>query len=181
MTPGDCLPREGGVYVLRLALDEPADVMAGALGSRRLPRGSYAYVGSAHGPGGLAARLGRHLSGAGRRRWHVDHLRAVARPVSGWFAAVPADREHGWAGLLATALGGRHAWPGFGASDCRCESHLLHFSRAPAFDEFRRAAAGAWPVDPPAVEVPATAARLPDEERRRLVIELDMRRELEGI
>jgi len=39
--------------------------------------GWYVYVGSALGPGGLAAKVGRHLGGRKMCRWHTAYLRAV--------------------------------------------------------------------------------------------------------
>ena len=45
-----------------------------------LTAGQYAYVGSAHGPGGLRARVGRHLRTEKSLQWHIDYLTA-ALPV----------------------------------------------------------------------------------------------------
>jgi len=67
--------RGGGLYVLVFRLVEP---YVGGVGRRwavALPSGVYVYVGSAWGPGGLAARLRRHVCrGARRLWWHVDYL-----------------------------------------------------------------------------------------------------------
>jgi len=37
--------------------------------------GIYCYCGSACGPGGLYARLKRHLDGHIKKHWHFDYLR----------------------------------------------------------------------------------------------------------
>ena len=122
----ETLPVAPGTYALALRLAIAADI--GTAGRRvRLPPGLYVYVGSAHGPGGLRARLGRHLRGDGRPRWHIDALRAVAEVV-GWHVAVsPLRLECAWAQSLAHLPGAAIPVPGFGATDCRaaCPAHLV--------------------------------------------------------
>ena len=120
------LPVAPGTYALALSLAGPVDL---TIAGRRvqLPPGLYVYVGSAHGPGGLRARLGRHLRGDGRPRWHIDALRAVAEVV-GWHVAVsPLRLECAWAQSLAHLPGAAIPVPGFGATDCRaaCPAHLV--------------------------------------------------------
>lgn len=123
------------VLVLRSAVRRSVDV--GRLGSLIVEPGYYAYVGSALGPGGLRARLGRHLRGRGRARWHIDYLRAHTEPVEAWYCRGPMRREHRWSGALLASLGVVIPLSGFGASDCRCESHLFFFARRPALRDFQ--------------------------------------------
>ncbi|MGE5612498.1 MAG: DUF123 domain-containing protein, partial [Bacillota bacterium] len=59
------IPATPGAYVLVIRLDRAA---AG------LPAGRYLYCGSARGPGGLRARVGRHMRKGKVVRWHVDRL-----------------------------------------------------------------------------------------------------------
>jgi histidyl-tRNA synthetase len=59
---GAHLPAAPGAYVLMVELTAPLDfVFAGK--PAHLAPGAYFYCGSARGPGGLAARVGRHLRG----------------------------------------------------------------------------------------------------------------------
>ncbi len=102
----------------------------GALGLIRIPAGYYVYTGSALGAGGLRARLQRHIKGPARLRWHVDYLRAKAKLIEIWVAPGAQRREHLWARALAQVADG--SIPRFGASDCRCPSHLFRFGRRPA-------------------------------------------------
>lgn len=133
------LPPEPGTYALWLRVAKPCTVSVGRLGELEVtPDLAYVYVGSAFGPGGVAARLGRHLAGRGRRRWHVDHLRAVARPTEAWVAYDRERREHLWAAVLAAQPSARLPLPGFGASDCTCPAHLVAFAAPPGLDEVRR-------------------------------------------
>jgi Uri superfamily endonuclease len=143
------VPAARGCYVVWLRLTTPVRLRVGRAGIFDLPGGYYAYVGSAFGPGGLRARLGRHWSGARCCHWHVDYLRAVAAPVAAWYQAQQLPTEHAWAAILASGSRFR-AVRGFGCSDCRCEAHLFHVARMPAFAAFRRrleaAAPGASPL-----------------------------------
>jgi len=71
-------------------------------------------------------------------RWHVDYLRAAADWVEAWAAPLPADCECVWARRLAASPGAGVPVRGFGASDCRCASHLVHFRAKPSADAVRR-------------------------------------------
>ncbi|MBC8328808.1 MAG: GIY-YIG nuclease family protein [Planctomycetes bacterium] len=142
------LPAVPGSYLLWLELAAPTELMVGRLGRFRLPAGHYGYCGSACGPGGLAARVGRHLRGGGARHWHVDHLRAAAPVREVWWSLGAVPDEHQFAAALASGRGVAVGVPRFGASDCRCPSHLYHSARRPSLAAFRRrlAAAGAAPA-----------------------------------
>ncbi len=120
------IPAAPGTYALGLRLDAPAECEIGALGRHSFPAGYYIYVGSAWGPGGLAARVGRHLRGSGKLHWHIDYLRPCVRPVSLWLAP-HARTECAWARLLLADPGARVIVPRFGASDCSCAAHLIYF------------------------------------------------------
>jgi len=127
----------GGTYALLLHLGASQTVRVGALGTFEFPLGWYLYVGSAHGPGGLAARLARHQRTGGKRfHWHIDYLRAVATLVEIWTHAGPQRLECAWAAAAAALPGAQVIAPRFGASDCRCATHLLCFDRRPPLDEF---------------------------------------------
>jgi sugar fermentation stimulation protein A len=124
--------REPGTYLLLLRLSEPTRVEIGRLGALDFRVGWYVYVGSAL--SGLGHRLSRHARLEKRHHWHVDGLRAVtdlvavaARPGRERLECAIADRVSGWPG-------GRRPVPRFGASDCRCAGHLIHFDQRPAVD-----------------------------------------------
>lgn len=96
-----------------LAIARPSPVM--------LCAGYYLYAGSARGPGGLKARVARHMRRPKLCHWHVDQISAVADVVGAFV----------WPGGNECALAARWARvgtpvAGFGSSDCRrCRSHLL--------------------------------------------------------
>ncbi len=131
VSPSRYIPAVPGTYALVLRLSAQRRLRIGRLGLLTFSPGWYAYVGSAFGPGGLAARLGRHLRLSKKPHWHIDHLRAAARVAGMWLAPDSKRREHLWAGMLADAPFNGRPIAGFGASDCRCGSHLFHFPRPP--------------------------------------------------
>ena len=118
-----------GAYALAVRLARGARLPIAGLGAPSLPAGLYLYAGSAWGPGGIAARLGRHLRRPETRHWHIDHLVAAGAVEDA--LAFPGGRE---CEIVARARGLPGAGipvPGFGASDCRvCPAHLLSVDRA---------------------------------------------------
>jgi Uri superfamily endonuclease len=126
------IPPEPGTYSLILNLSTPRIIQIGKLGQFTFPAGDYVYVGSAMGPGGLQARLSRHLRGDGRQHWHIDWLRAVTDVLSYCFLMTESPLECRWGQALAGDPGASLPVPRFGASDCRsngmhCAAHLILF------------------------------------------------------
>ncbi len=115
-----------GLYQLRIRLRRPRTIRVGALGGHTLPAGWYVYTGSAR--NGLAQRVSRHLRHVKRKHWHIDYLLAVTDEVEAFILLGEQLTE---CQLHARLQGGRILIPGFGASDCRYESHLAWFNRQP--------------------------------------------------
>lgn len=125
--------------MLILRLPRPMIIRVGRLGHFQFPAGWYAYVGSARGPGGLAARVSRHLRSPKPPRWHVDYLRDYAQPIETWYATGALKRECTWAQTLSGLASASIPAPRFGASDCRCAAHLIHFATPPDLAPFAHA------------------------------------------
>jgi Uri superfamily endonuclease len=106
-------------------------VQIGKLGVMRFPRGWYAYVGSAQGPGGVAARVRRHIRREKKLHWHIDYLLAQAEVKEVWGRLSGKRLECLWAKLLRSSQAAALPCSGFGASDCGCEGHLIGFSHRP--------------------------------------------------
>lgn len=132
------IPARPGTYALLLAAVEPHEIVVGRLGRLRVEPGVYVYVGSALGPGGLAARLGHHLNPERATHWHIDYLRQFTRLDEVWYTCDAVRREHQWADLAGSMSGAVIPLSRFGASDCNCPAHLFHFATAPTFEEFQR-------------------------------------------
>jgi Uri superfamily endonuclease len=113
-------------------------VAVGKLGRLCLRPGCYVYVGSAFGPGGLKARISHHMKISPKPHWHMDYLRPALTLREIWFTYDCSHREHQWADVLTGSRGGTILFPGFGASDCRCKSHLIFFDSRPSSAWFRR-------------------------------------------
>jgi len=121
---------DGGTYTLLIELPRETDLSVGALGDRVLPRGWYAYTGSALGSGGFS-RVDRHRRVAAGdhdvRYWHVDYLLGHdAASLRDVVRAPDADVECAVAKELPDG-----PIAGFGASDCGCEAHLAYASEEP--------------------------------------------------
>ncbi len=130
------IPAARGAYALLVGLCAPWNPGIRSLSDRALAPGLYIYCGSAYGPGGLRARVARHLRVRKPVRWHVDRLTGHGQ-VEG-----VAVRIGGHECDLVDAFmarGASVALAGFGSSDCRrCPAHLL---AAPGrFDTFSLAA-----------------------------------------
>jgi Uri superfamily endonuclease len=105
-------------------------MLSGRFAGRALAAGWFVYAGSARGPGGLKARLARHLRREKRIRWHIDQLTTRADALLALpFADGPGAPAPTECALIARLLeSGLFAPPvnGFGSSDCRaCPAHLL--------------------------------------------------------
>ncbi len=113
-----------GAYVLFIDLDVPLTLPIPALPPSVLMPGRYAYCGSAFGPGGIGARVRRHLRRDKTLHWHVDHLTVIGRIAAA--GARIGGRECDLLRRLLALPGAAVPVPGFGSSDCRfCPSHLV--------------------------------------------------------
>lgn len=136
-----------GTYVLLFACREAACPDVGRLGRIALEAGYYLYVGSAFGPGGVRARVARHLRRDKRRHWHLDYLRETLEPLEAWYTHDPVRREHEFAAALAS-WSGFDGVRGFGSSDCACPSHLFAVRRRPRASRLARSTGVALTVWP---------------------------------
>ncbi len=129
------IPPLSGTYALILKADVTRELIVGKIGSVRIHPGFYVYAGSAMGPGGLGARVGRHMKKRKKRHWHIDHLRRHMEIIEIWYAVSEMKQECRWADFLS-CFGGLSTRPGLGASDCKCGSHLFYFEKMPLFSGF---------------------------------------------
>ena len=149
------LPTSAGTYVLILEALATRRVQVGALGTLDLKPGFYAYVGSARGSGGLSGRLSHHRRRSRSPHWHIDYLRRACELREVWLGRGAAEWEHRWAEILGSGSSSSIPLARFGASDCRCRSHLYRFSALPRVSAFRKrlatSAGSISPAPPPEV------------------------------
>lgn len=114
-----------GTYALLVKLPDGLRVKVRGR-THLLAPGTYVYVGSALGPGGLRARLVRHFSRSKRLRWHIDQVTCAVTPMLAVYAVSSEKLE---CALVSELLrrGFRAPVRGFGSSDCSqgCPAHLL--------------------------------------------------------
>jgi Uri superfamily endonuclease len=123
------VPDSKGTYALLLRCTRPSRVAVGSLGNVNFAPGLYLYLGSAFGPGGLRARLARHAARHKVKRWHIDYIRPRMSLANAWFSTSALRLEHTWAAAALALAFAKGATPlaRFGASDCKCPSHLVFF------------------------------------------------------
>lgn len=118
------LPAGPGAYALVIDVSEGFRLPIARLGKPVIAPGRYVYVGSARGPGGIRARLKRHLARDKKRHWHVDHLTTRFGAFS--LTCYPGEAECRVVAELRRRVSVSVPITGFGSSDCRtCPSHLL--------------------------------------------------------
>ena len=128
--PWDLVEREShdrGSYLIVLKLERDRTLVIGNLGKVKLLKGYYCYAGSAGKD--LTQRIARHQRLTKKKHWHIDHLRDHGSFIAGIPIRSSADREN----EVAAAVGRVADWslPGFGCTDCTCESHLFGMRKDP--------------------------------------------------
>ena len=118
-----------GAYQLLIRLDSDKTIPVGKLGTFAFPAGFYVYTGSAM--GGLDARVARHLSKSKRFHWHIDYLLEQSSIIRYAIRESSTVQECELNAAMLAMDGAVAPVTGFGASDCRCRSHLVYFEREP--------------------------------------------------
>jgi sugar fermentation stimulation protein A len=119
--------QDRGSYLVLLHLARTRRIRTGALGWISFPKGFYCYVGSA--PDDLSKRAAYHQRKRLKLVTPMDHLREQAVVT----AVLPVRARENLACSIADALQAIAAWsiPGFGATDCGCNSHLFGMAEDP--------------------------------------------------
>ena len=125
-----------GTYVLCLQLNKAITLSIGKLGKFKFEPGCYYYVGSAFGPGGIAARCMHHLRISENPRWHIDYLRAQCLLTDIYFGTDKKHLECNWSKKFTHQKNCSAPIKNFGASDCDCFSHLFYSVKKLAPEKF---------------------------------------------
>jgi Uri superfamily endonuclease len=130
------IPDSPGTYVIVALLYKETLLELKTFGNYWMPAGVYFYCGSACGPGGLKARVGRHLRKGTKKFWHFDHLKDLVDIKQVWWQPGRQNNECLFAQSIAAREGITIPVPGFGASDCHngCPAHLLHYAESSSMD-----------------------------------------------
>ncbi len=130
------LPKKPGSYILLLKCVQPEKIQIGAKGILTTRKGYYLYCGSAFGPGGLTARVGRHLRNSKKNRWHIDYLRERLQIIEIWYSTHFKSLEHQCAEVFLSNIEMTIPQIGFGSSDCDCKTHLFFSLKKPSYSNF---------------------------------------------
>ena len=125
-----------GTYALLIRLTTGRRLIVGKLGPREFPKGYYLYLGSAL--NGLEGRLRRHLQHEKKPHWHIDVLTNAEAVAQIWWSEGDERRECLWAQAALDHPGASIPVPRFGSSDCRCITHLVHFSTRSQVQSLRK-------------------------------------------
>ncbi len=127
--------RDSGTYALVLEPVGPGMAQIGKLGTIELLQGDwFIYVGSAFGPGGVAARVGRHRRPETSCHWHIDYLLREVRIEEVWYTHDRVKREEEWAAAFRADPLASNPLRRFGAGDCGCDGHLFRFQERPRLE-----------------------------------------------
>jgi|TARA_B100001079_G_C16409017_1_gene515255 Uri superfamily endonuclease len=134
----ELFPDSKGTYALLLSNRNPQKITIGKRGTTLFPPGCLIYIGSAFGPGGLKGRISHHLRIQKHPHWHLDYLRQSIPLSQIWYSENKLVLEHHWASIMSHWDGISIPMKKFGASDCKCSTHLFHLNQPLEFNEFQK-------------------------------------------
>ena len=114
------IPEGRGCYFLLFKLIRKEKIIVGKTGLRSFFEGFYIYVGSSM--NGFRSRVKRHIKNKKKLYWHIDYL--LVKALIENIVCIESDKriECKLANDLSKLF---KSVPGFGASDCKCSSHLF--------------------------------------------------------
>jgi Uri superfamily endonuclease len=127
---------EPGSYIVIGSLSGDVRFSDGPFSDHLLTLGFYLYAGSAFGPGGLRARINRHLKSETKRFWHFDYLKPLIHIEEIWYSTVWGNQECQFISILRNINYSSIPLTKFGSSDCLhgCPAHLVKFPMETNFD-----------------------------------------------
>jgi Uri superfamily endonuclease len=118
-----------GIYHLLILLLQPRNIIIGKLGIFQFLAGYYVYTGSAL--NGLEARIARHRRQEKRLHWHIDYLLQYGKIIDVVCHITKSRLECEYNRQVMNLPGAQIIVPKFGASDCKCDAHLVYFPNMP--------------------------------------------------
>lgn len=112
------------MYLLFLNISRDTKIRVGSLGLISFPAGIYVYVGSAQ--NSVEARVKRHLNKKKTLRWHIDYLTSSEDVEPIYAVVLPLTRNYECRIAKILQENDSISINNFGASDCRCKSHLYN-------------------------------------------------------
>ena len=131
-----------GTYALIFQANQEFVCRVGRRGNFEGFPGSYVYVGSAFGPGGVQARIIHHLKLSPKPHWHLDYIRPYMQPIAVCYSYSSVRQEHRWATVVSNIAESQNPMHKFGSSDCACSSHLFYFQQTQILVALRKSLKG---------------------------------------
>jgi len=128
--------QDAGLYLLVLGLKRGQTIKAGKLPETYFKAGLYLYVGRAK--RGLRKRLERHLRKDKKLFWHIDYFLRVAKVMGIWVKINSLDECRTVSQIRKFSKKSEIPQKKFGASDCRCRSHLVFLPAAEELENLRK-------------------------------------------
>ncbi|HEC88501.1 MAG TPA: GIY-YIG nuclease family protein [Thermoplasmata archaeon] len=111
-----------GSYLLLIEVKEGKNIKIGKIGEIYFPKGYYIYVGSAM--NNIEKRIARHIKKNKKMRWHIDYLIEKTDLIEIFYKECEVKEECSIAEKFL--INGFSSIKKFGASDCKCKSHLFY-------------------------------------------------------
>jgi len=128
LSHGELAESDKGSYFIIIRFDKDRRISVASLGELFFKKGYYIYCGSAQ--KNLSHRIARHKRKTHKRKhWHIDYLTPFAGKIEAFAVASYRNLECEMAAAMKKS--GGEGIPGFGSSDCTCESHLFYFPANP--------------------------------------------------
>ncbi len=121
-----------GAYILLIVTEKDEKIEIGALGKIFFKKGRYCYVGSALGPGGIEARVERHLKKRNKLRWHIDYLLQYAAVERVYYSTEMSETD-----VVRHISKEFTGISGFGSSDSPFRTHLFVCEKEKLIDFLR--------------------------------------------
>jgi len=128
--------KDRGLYLLVLRLKKAQKIKAGKLPETYFSSGCYLYVGRAK--RGLKKRIERHLRKNKKLFWHIDYFLRKAEVMDVWIKLNSFNECRIVRQIRKFIENSVVPQKKFGASDCRCPSHLLYLPEADDPKNLRR-------------------------------------------
>ncbi len=119
------IPKCPGYYALLIKIQKKTIIDHPKFNKKTLDPGYYIYVGSARGPGGIAARIKRHVKKNKKKKWHIDYLTSkqdVKTILIGYKCTTKPEGEEKMSHTLEKIAS--PALEKFGSTDKKDETHL---------------------------------------------------------
>ena len=114
-----------GAYLLILKNDRTRKIKVGKLGIFKFRKGYYVYVGSAM--NSLEKRIERHLRKSKKLKWHIDYLTTKMKIIG--IIKIPSEKKIECEIAKFVSKFAKPFIKKFGASDCKCFSHLFKIKK----------------------------------------------------